>query len=71
VVVEKSLPAPLTQPVMWHIDEFASLAAAEKASGPNGVAFQAHGSAWIYTIESDAGRVKSHRWFTLLAITLR
>ena len=33
VVVEKRLPAPLTQPVMWHIDEFTSLAAAEKAEG--------------------------------------
>lgn len=54
VVVEKRLPAPLTQPVMWHIDEFTSLAAAEKAAGPNGVAFEAHGSAWLYTIESDA-----------------
>src|SRR5918993_5871363 len=54
VVVEKRLPAPLTQPVIWHIDEFTSLAAAAKAVGPNGVAFEAHGSAWLYTIESEA-----------------
>jgi quercetin dioxygenase-like cupin family protein len=54
VVVEKRLATPLANPVMWHIDEFTSLAAAENASGPNSVAFEAHGSAWLYTIEADA-----------------
>jgi quercetin dioxygenase-like cupin family protein len=54
VVVEKRLPTPLANPVLWHIDEFTSLAAAEKASGPNSVAFEAHGSTWLYTIEADA-----------------
>jgi quercetin dioxygenase-like cupin family protein len=53
VIAEKRLPSPLIQPVMWHIDEFDSLADAEKATGSNSVAFEAHGSAWLYTIESD------------------
>ena len=38
---------------MWHIDEFSSLAEANHATGPNSVAFEAFGSAWLYTIESD------------------
>jgi quercetin dioxygenase-like cupin family protein len=36
---------------MWHIDEFPSLEAAKAAATPSGVAFEAHGSAWLSTIE--------------------
>jgi quercetin dioxygenase-like cupin family protein len=38
---------------MWHIDKFASLSAAQTAGGPNSIAFEAHGSAWLCTIESN------------------
>ena len=53
IVADKRLPSAPTLPVMWHIDKFASLSAAQKASGPNSIAFEAHGSAWLYTIESE------------------
>jgi len=54
VVADQPMPSPPPRPAMWHIDEFASLAAAKQAAGPNSVAFDAFGSAWLYTIESDA-----------------
>jgi quercetin dioxygenase-like cupin family protein len=38
----------------WHIDRFNSLEAAKKAAGPNGVAVDAHGSAWLMTVEPQA-----------------
>jgi quercetin dioxygenase-like cupin family protein len=53
VVADKPIPLPLPQPTMWHIDEFSSLADANRVVGPNSVAFEAFGSAWLYTIEAD------------------
>jgi len=53
VIGDKRLPSIPTQPVMWHIDKFTSLSAAEKGSGPNSIAFEAHGPAWLCTVESD------------------
>ena len=53
VVADKPMPSPPPRPAMWHIDEFSSLAEANHAVGPNSVVFEAFGSAWLYTIESD------------------
>jgi quercetin dioxygenase-like cupin family protein len=53
VVADKPMGSPPPPSAMWHIDEFSSLAEANHATGPNSVAFQAFGSAWLYTIESD------------------
>ena len=53
LVVDKPMPSPPARPAMWHIDEFPSLAEANHAVGPTSVAFEAFGSAWLYTIESD------------------
>lgn len=53
IVADKRLPSPPQTPVLWHIDEFASLDAAQRAEGPSSVAFVAHGSAWLYTIGAD------------------
>lgn len=53
VVADKPMPSPPPRPAMWHIDEFSSLGEAKHAEGPNSVAFEAFGSAWLYTIESD------------------
>jgi quercetin dioxygenase-like cupin family protein len=40
-------------PVLWHIDEFPSLAEAQRAEHAWGLAIAAHGSAWLYSIEPD------------------
>lgn len=53
VVADKPMPSLPPRPAMWHIDEFSSLGDAKHAEGPNSVAFEAFGSAWLYTIESD------------------
>jgi quercetin dioxygenase-like cupin family protein len=53
IIGDKRLPAPPQQPVLWHIDEFETQAAAERAAGPTSVAFTAHGSNWLTTVESD------------------
>jgi quercetin dioxygenase-like cupin family protein len=53
IVADKRLPATLRAPVLWHIDEFESLDAAQRAEGSNSIAFVAHGSAWLYTIDAD------------------
>jgi quercetin dioxygenase-like cupin family protein len=53
VVADKPILSPLPRPAMWHIDEFPSVADATRAVGPNSVAFEAFGSAWLYTIEAD------------------
>lgn len=56
IVADKRLPSPLPSPVLWHIDEFESLAAAQRSESPASIAFEAHGSAWLYTIESDTSQ---------------
>ena len=52
VIADRPIASP-PQPAVWHIDEFSSLADARQAAQPDGVAFEAFGSAWLYTIESD------------------
>ena len=54
ILATKPLGGPVTRPVYWHIDRFDSLEAAEKAAGVNGVAAEAHGSAWLMTVEPAA-----------------
>ncbi len=39
------------QPLFWHIDRFPSLTAAKAAAGSAGVAAEAHGVAWLMTVE--------------------
>lgn len=53
IVSDKRLPAPPPAPVLWHIDQFPTLAAAQRAEGPWSLAIEAHGSAWLYSIERD------------------
>jgi quercetin dioxygenase-like cupin family protein len=56
-VEDKALPAPLTEPLFWHIDRFDSETGAQAAAGPTSVVFQAHGAWWAMSIEST---VKDH-----------
>ena len=53
IIADKPLPSPLPLPVLWHIDEFSSLAEAHKAESPSSLAIQAYGSGWLYSIEQD------------------
>ena len=53
IVTDKRLPVPLVTPVLWHIDEFRSLAEAQKAETATSVAFTAFNSAWLYSIGLD------------------
>ena len=53
VIATKRLPSPMPSPVLWHIDEFQSMPAAQKAESPASIAVSAHGSVWLYSIEGD------------------
>jgi len=53
IVSDKRLPGPLLTPVLWHIDEFPTLADAQRAETPMSLAIVAHGSAWLYSIGAD------------------
>jgi quercetin dioxygenase-like cupin family protein len=53
IVSDKRLPGPLRAPVLWHIDEFPTLADAQRAETPMSLAITAHGSAWLYSIGAD------------------
>jgi quercetin dioxygenase-like cupin family protein len=53
IVTDKRMPATLPTPVLWHIDEFPSIAEAQRAETAMSVAFVAFGSAWLYSIGLD------------------
>ena len=53
-IEDKPLPVSLKEPLVWHIDRFDSGKAALAAVGPASVAFEAHGTWWLMTIESSA-----------------
>jgi quercetin dioxygenase-like cupin family protein len=43
-------------PLFWHLDSYPSKAAAEAAKGPFGVAVEALGKSWLFTIEHAGWR---------------
>jgi quercetin dioxygenase-like cupin family protein len=47
----KALPPGLAGPIVWHIDRFKSLAAAQAAVSPTSIALEAHGGFWLLNIE--------------------
>jgi quercetin dioxygenase-like cupin family protein len=53
IVESKLLPDGLEEPLFWHIDRFDSPERARSAVGPASVAFEAAGTAWFMTIESQ------------------
>lgn len=53
IVADKRLPSRLPTPLLWHIDEFRSLAEAQRMETPLSLAISAHGSVWLYSIEVD------------------
>jgi quercetin dioxygenase-like cupin family protein len=53
IIQSKVLPDGLKEPVFWHIDRFDSLERARAAVGPASIAFEAAGTSWLMTIESE------------------
>jgi hypothetical protein len=53
IIQSKVLPDGLKEPVFWHIDRFDFLERAHAAVGPAGIAFEAAGTSWLMTIESQ------------------
>lgn len=53
IIQSKPLPEGLTESVFWHIDRFDSPDAARAAVGPASIAFDAAGTWWLMTIESE------------------
>jgi len=53
IIENKSLPDGLKEPLYWHIDRFDSLDAARAAVGPASVAFEAAGTSWLMTSETQ------------------
>lgn len=53
IVSDKRLPSPPPRPVVWHLDEFPTLAKAQQAESPWSLAIEAYGRGWLYSIEHD------------------
>src|SRR3954463_2987613 len=53
IIESKVLPVGLEEPLFWHIDRFDSAELARAAIGPASVAFDAAGTSWLMTIESE------------------
>lgn len=53
IIQSKVLPDGLEEPVFWHIDRFDSLERARAAVAPASIAFEAAGTSWLMTIESQ------------------
>ena len=53
IVETKTLPSGLPAPLFWHIDRFATLDRARSAVGPTSMAFDAHGTSWLMSLESQ------------------
>jgi quercetin dioxygenase-like cupin family protein len=51
LVENKALPEGLKEPLFWHIDSFSSGEEARARISPVSVAFEAHGSWWLMTLE--------------------
>jgi|SRR5438552_2310104 len=51
LVENKALPEGLKEPLFWHIDRFPSGEEARAKTSPVSVAFEAHRSWWLMTIE--------------------
>ena len=53
IIQSKVLPDGLKEPVFWHIDRFDSLERARAAVAPASISFEAAGTSWFMTIESQ------------------
>jgi hypothetical protein len=65
LVENKPLPGTLKEPLFWHIDRFASGERARAAIGSTSIAFEAHGSWWLMSIESKTSAHHGGRYIAL------
>lgn len=71
ILASRPLVGSTAAPVYWHIDRYDSLNAAKKAAGPDSVAAEAHGTAWLLTVEGRTERPHGGRhvaWIGPLAL---
>ena len=54
ILANRPLAGSTAKPTYWHIDRFDALEAATKEAGPDGVPAEAHGSAWLMTVEAHS-----------------
>src|SRR5215470_10058071 len=54
-VAEKKIPQLPPGPLFWRIDNFHTLAEAQTAAGPTGLAAEADGKAWLFTLGPKGG----------------
>ena len=54
IIQSKVLPDGLKEPLFWHIDRFDSAERARTAVRPASIAFEAGGTSWLMTIESQS-----------------
>ena len=64
IIGSKVLPDGLQKPLFWHIDRFDSPESARGAAGPASIAFEAAGTAWLMTIESEVSNHHGGRHVT-------
>ena len=64
IIESKLLPDGLKEPVFWHIDRFDSAEAARAAAGPASIAFDAAGTWWLMTVESETADHRGGRHVT-------
>ena len=53
IITNKPLPDGLKAPLFWHIDRFDTAERARTGVGPASVAFEADGTPWLMTIETQ------------------
>lgn len=54
-VVEKKIPQLPPGPLFWRIDNFPTLADAQAAAGPTGLAAEVAGKVWLFTLGPKGG----------------
>src|SRR5688572_3426233 len=61
IVAHKTVSLDSRETLYWHIDRFTSADLAEAAATPSSVAFEAHGSAWLTTVEPHTANHRGGR----------
>ena len=54
-IAEKIIPQLPPGPLFWRVDNFATLADAKAAAGPTGLAAEAEGKVWLFTLGAKGG----------------
>ena len=68
LVGSKVLPDGIKEPVFWHLDRFDSPELARAAAGPASIVFEAAGTSWLATIESQTSEHHGGRHVAQVAL---